>query len=491
MTIINLYKVTQALMKLLRRNITMNLGMIADDNLTVTAIPPERVVEFFENPTNTLSLFLYHVIEDPYYKNVLGPGSDVPNVAKTPMALSLFYILTAHHEVNSDFDVEAQQNLMGYALKTFHDFPVITDETAIAGETIFEDDTEMERGLRGKNNTIQITMRSLSPEESITFWSSEDTRTARLSAYYEVRVVMLDPEPPKTFPGIVLNLGTYLLQLGSPHLETSQSLVLFQLPIRNGGIVQGIIASPARITVNNSLTLDNADQTPNQLILLGTNLTVGLSRSLVLKNRIWDRLFPPLSDNLREVIAINLAENEDWQIELTTNQITITVAPTLTHIRPNNSSIDLPLLPGLYTVLLQAIVNQQVINGELKQIFATSNEIVFAITPGIIDYNVLDNGMIDINLDPSLNLLDDNQPIDEIQVIVAGEVYTRTDDNPPASAQEFFILRNLDSDPLNNLIRINPHFRIPENESMTYPFRLIVNGAESAPFWIEFFESNH
>src|SRR5215510_3886279 len=124
----NLYNVTRTLINLLRENITKNIDTTLDE-LTVAAIPPEKG----ENRTNTLSLHLYHVAEDPFYKNALGPGNDAPNVAKAPMALSLFYILTAHHQSNPEFDAETQQKLMGYALKTFHDFPVITSKTRING----------------------------------------------------------------------------------------------------------------------------------------------------------------------------------------------------------------------------------------------------------------------------------------------------------------------------------------------------------------------
>src|SRR5215813_10297383 len=112
MALQNLFKVTNTLTELLKQNITKSIDPDLDELLHVTAIPPEKV----ENPSNTLSLYLYHVAEDLYYKNVLGPGSDVPNVAKAPMALSLFYILTAHHETESAFDAEIQQKLMGYEI---------------------------------------------------------------------------------------------------------------------------------------------------------------------------------------------------------------------------------------------------------------------------------------------------------------------------------------------------------------------------------------
>src|SRR5262252_10701507 len=132
MPLLNLFKVTKTLVDLLTQNIKVNVDPTVSVN--VTALPPEKV----EGAENTLSIFLYHVAEDPYYKSAPGAGNDVPNVAKAPMALSLFYILTAHHEVNADFDAQTQQKLMGYALKTFHDFPVVTKATRINGTPILD-----------------------------------------------------------------------------------------------------------------------------------------------------------------------------------------------------------------------------------------------------------------------------------------------------------------------------------------------------------------
>ena len=108
-------------------------------------------------------------------------------------------------------------------VKTFHDFPVITDRTRIDGTFILDPD------LRGNDNTLQVILRPVSPEDAFAFWNSQDTRTTRLSAYYEVRVVLLEPEKPQTMPGIVLNLGTFLVHMGAPHLDRGQSLVRFKI----------------------------------------------------------------------------------------------------------------------------------------------------------------------------------------------------------------------------------------------------------------------
>jgi len=453
----NLYNVTRTLINLLRENITKNIDPTLP-SLSVTDIPPEKV----DNPENTLSLHLYHVAEDPFYKNAPGPGNDAPNVAKAPMALSLFYILTAHHERDPQFDAQTQQKLMGYALKTFHDFPVITSKTRINGSPILDPDFG--------DDTIQTILRPVTPEEAISFWNTQESNTARLSAYYEVRVVMLEPEPPRTLPGVVLNLGAFVLQLGSAHLERSQSLVRFKIPVKNGGAIQEIEATPARVTLNTSAT---------PLLLFGANITRGRSRSLFLRNRIWAKLGPPAGPI--EESVVDPVENPDWSVDFQTDRVTVKLAPALRHVKPGGAAVDLPVLPGFYTALVRSVMDEQVINNELKQITLSSNEVSFAVSPRIQGHKAPDaDGNIQIDLGPEFDPLDPNLPEAAIQVVVAGEVYTRVDADPPTKAKEFFVANSP-----SNLIRIRPHFPVSVTQPEAHPVLLIVNGAESAPFWIE------
>ena len=463
MALQNLYKVTKTLIDLLTQNIK-NITEIIDPSLSgllkVTAIPPEKV----ENPSNTLSLYLYHVAEDPYYKNMLGPGSDVPNVARAPMALSLFYILTAHHETDPAFDAETQQKLMGYALKTFHDFPVITDRTRIDGTFILDPD------LRGNDNTLQVILRPVSPEDAIAFWSSQETRTTRLSAYYEVRVVLLEPEKPQTMPGIVLNLGTFLVQMGAPHLDRSQSLIHFKIPEKNGGTVHQVEATPARVTL---------DSAASPLLLLGTNLAAGKSRLLFLKNSLWAKLPPPSGPV--EQTMVDLSQNPGWGVEFQTGRVTVTLAPTLRHVKPDATIVDLPVLPGFYSAFVRTVMDEKVISNELKQISVSSNEVGFAVAPRITGHDAPDaNGNMRITLGAEFDPLDANLPEDAMQVIVDGEVYTRVNADPPANPREFFVTNSP-----SNAIRLKPHFAVTVTQPEAHPLRLIVNGAESAPFWLE------
>ena len=465
MALLNLSNATQTLATLLAENIKQITDSTTNTFL-VSAAAPDKL----EPTTRTLSLHLYHIAEDPYYKNAQGPGNDVPNVAKTPMALRLFYILTAHAALDTDPAIGAatQQELMGYALKTFHDFPVITSRTRINGIPILHPD------LNG--DPIQVMLRPVTPEDAVAYWNSEQTQTTRLSAYYEVRVVMLEPERPRTMPGIVLNIGSFLLQLGSPHLESSQSRVRFRIPISNGGAVQEIVATPARVTLDSSAS---PLTTHNRLTLLGSNLSGGRSRSLVLKNPIWADLAPP--DGPVKEAVVDPGQNPDWAVDFNTDRIAVQLAPVLRLIQPDGTVVELPQLPGSYAATVRSVADEKVVANELKRIHVSSNEVSFTVSARIAGHTAPNPaGTIQIELGPEFDLLDQNLAEDAIQVILAGEVYTRVNVDPPANEKEFFVTNNP-----SNQIRIRPHFDVVVTEPEAHPLLLIVNNAESAPFWIE------
>jgi hypothetical protein len=274
---------------------------------------------------------------------------------------------------------------------------------------------------------------------------------------------MLEPEKPQTMPGIVLNLGTFLVQMGAPHLDRSQSLVRFKIPEKNGGTIQQVEATPARLTL---------DSSASPLLLLGTNLAAGKSRLLFVKNSIWAKLPPP--GGPVEQTMVDLSQNPGWRVEFQTGRVTVTLAPTLRHVKPDATSVDLPVLPGFYSAFVRTVVDEKVIS-------ISSNEVGFAVAPRITGHDAPDaNGNMRITLGSEFDPLDATFPEDAMQVIVAGEVYTRVNADPPANPREFFVTNSP-----SNVIRLKPHFAVTVAQPEAHPFRLIVNGAESAPFWIE------
>lgn len=465
MPLFDLSGVTSSLITLLRENVRQHIDPnIEPPPLSVVGQPPERV----GSQPNTLSIYLYHVAEDPYYRNAVGPGNDAVNVARTPMALSLYYILTAHHEVDSEFDALAQQRLMGYALKTLHDYPVITDNTRIGTTEV------LDAALRGRDNHLQIVLRPVTPEDALSFWTTEDQHTARLAAYYEVRVVMLEPEPPRRFPGVVLNVGTFVVQLGAPHLDRSRNFVGFSLPASAGGGSQQIEVSPARAA------LDTSGSPPhNALELLGTNLARGLRQTLVLDTARWSRRTPPAV-----AVAVDPALNAaaGWVVEVHPERIAVQLGAPLRFVDAAGDEVVLDVLPGLYAASLRVVVDEQVLAGQLRQITTRSNAVGLMIAPRIASHDPPDaDGRITVALEPGFALdhgAGDPAEEPDVQLVIDGQAYQRVtvfEPLPAENAGRFTVAAaSFTLQPLFDTAQAGIH-----------ALRLLVDGAESQPFWIE------
>lgn len=448
MSLIDLSGVTSSLIKLVQENIqqTLEPGL----GVVVTPAAPEKV----GSVTNQLSLHMYHVAEDPGWKNLIGPGTDAPNVAKTPMALNLYYILTAHHDNNSPSDALTEQKILGYALKTLHDFPLINDDTMIGASAV------LHPTLRGGDNQLQVILRPVSPEDAISYWSAEETRTTRLSAYYEVRVALLEPEAPRTEDGIVLSLGSFPLMLGAPHLDSSMSVFRYMLPATAGGTEQVLDVSPARLAHSPS----PASSPRNRLSLIGTNLT-GKRQSIFFKNAYWASLSP----SVREV-EVDL--DPAWSVQYEPGRIVVDILSTL-----DDGGTALTVFPGQYSAYVRVVKDEQILMGQLKQICALSNEVSFTICPLIVSHDPPDaQDRIKVDIDPAFDLADVALD-DEVEVVVDGQTYERV------AAFTGTLSDDLGKFTVSSgSVVIQPLFTIALG---TYPFRLLVNGAESQPFWIE------
>jgi hypothetical protein len=467
MPLFDLSQVTSSLAETLRLNITQRLDPSLAAQLTVSTLPPERV----SGAMNTINLYLYHLAEDPYYRNLPGNLSDINPASTKPMSLILFYILTTHHEVNSIFDTVTEQRLMGYALKTLHDFARITDDSHINGTSLLHAD------LRGRDNALEIALRPLAPEDAVSFWSAEDQATTRLSAYYEVRYALLEPEPPQRLPGIVLSLGAFVVDIASPQIAGSRSRMTFALPAIVGGGPQTIEASPARIGPPIAALPDSS-----RLTLIGRNLTVGRARRIYLSNTRWRQRLPAMERVLVDpVLPANVAAG--WAITEAIDRIEVTFGTHLTVALPSGPPAALPVEPGIYSASVEIVKESTVVLGRLKEITDISNPTSFSVIPRVIGAAIVNVGerRLRVDLEPSTDLTPTGagspEPLD-ILVVVNGENYLRHDSVVPGSTFDIG-----EFEPFNDTLEFRARF--DPTVAGSYPVRVIVEGAESQPFWVE------
>jgi hypothetical protein len=460
MSLLDLSLVTSALMRLLDKNINKVIDTAA--GVTVTPASPDSVGTVMK----TLSLYMYHLGEEAQYKNLVGPGNDPRNIARSPMGLCLYYILTAHHDTDVPADALVQQKLMGYALKTLHDYPLLFDGTVIDGTSI------LGTALVGNDNPVQIVMRPVGPEESVSFWGAEDSKTARLSAYYEVRVILLEPDEPATIPAPVLSLGTYLYQLGTAHLDCTRSQLEFVLPAAAGGDTQTLTSSPARACVVGS--------PHNRLTVLGTNLTLGKSRQLWLRTARWTAIPSPAGTGGPIPIDLSLAGNAGWALSVQPDQLILDIDATLAFVNNLGVETSIDVFPGIYTAFLRTTIDERIVYGEVEPFTVDSNEIPLIVIPRITGATVDGpNNRITLTIvDFNVDFGDGTNDALDIRLIVDGQTYLRGWDLvvPIVNDGRF---ETVDPSTLTFQARFNV------NLTGDHPCRVVVNGAESAPFWIE------
>ncbi len=461
----NLFLVTQTLQNLLDLNVRALLvraGMAP--TLTVSAMPPERVGA----ATSTLNLHLYHVMEDPHSKNDPPPGAGGNPVARQSLTLMLYYILTAHHSVNDVFDAEMQQLLFGLAMKTMHDFPRLTDALLLS-----PDGTPpvpvMPAALAGRDNRFDIAMRALTPEEALGFWHADDSATTRLSAYYEVRPVVIEPEPPVATRGTVFDIGLFVSAGQAPRIDAVAGLVQFEPPAATGIGPQLIETAPARATLAPGLAAGPV----NRIIVRGTSLSGDGRRGsahIVLRSPRWQALVPPV-----RAARIDPALNPAWAVTTGSGEARFEMQPSLDIADGGGPPVSLETTPGIYTVAIETTRTATTRSGVTRTTRQESNQVAFSLGARIDSVDPPNGqGRIIVRV---VNLFDMLAPEIDALLAVDGEIYVEATGfpGPPAANRGRFVRRA-------GGIEFQPLFDIAE--AGTHPVRLVINGAESQPFWI-------
>lgn len=144
-----------------------------------------------------LNIFLYSVYYNPAFRNEPMPGrAKNGEPAYPPMPLILKYLITAygHH----DDDISGQQ-IMGRAMSILHDHPILSK----AELKSISPDSDLHR----QSERIRITPDTLSLDDMSKLWSSFQSAEYRLSAGYEVSVVLIESRRTGRAPLPVLKRG--------------------------------------------------------------------------------------------------------------------------------------------------------------------------------------------------------------------------------------------------------------------------------------------
>jgi hypothetical protein len=427
MALLNLSLVTKTLENLLKNYFKISPVWSSDEAPGISLKPPDKLDE------KTVGIYLYHITEDSQYKNLPAPGNDQPPVRYSPMALNLYYQLTAQ---GTDADPLLEQLMIGIAIKAFHDYPYIDDSTEIiSGIKLFPKD------LREKNNRLRIVLQPITHNEAVSYWTA-GTSPLRLAAYYQISVVLLEPEETQSRAGKVLEYGVFTFIKGPPRLDFSQNFLVFNTP---DGTDHKIQLRPAQVPVG------------NQVSFFGSGLS-GDSVSLLLKNLHWD-----------EPVEVD----PSWLIETTADLIVVEIQET--------AGVKV-VIPGIYSALVKVTRKHTLKDGSTRDIDHISNECPFTITPRIDSISAPDP--VNNNIITVKGYIFKHTGIGPKEVhVYVGEVrlVKRTAAASDLIPGEFTVV---DPPAPGALPELKLQLPTGLASGQHIPLRIFVNGVESPPKWI-------
>lgn len=458
MGILDLSSVTRALIKLIES--AYNHSDVKNlENPAFSAEPPDQI------SADGISLYLYHISENQYFKNLTAQGDQSVPIRYTPMALNLFYILTAHATSGAGTitDAEREQQAMGVAVKALHDYPIINEQTVVNGTTLFE------LNLVGTNTELKIELQNVLPNESSNYWAA-GSASPRLAAYYTVSVIMLEPEELMSSALRVLSYGTTEFKDLPPKIDNSESTLTVKPPGYDQSRkikLQPAQAPPAPDSVSDT----NYNPEVQEILFRGTGF-VDPQLQLLLKCNRWE-----------EPKAINPAY---WQLRNTEKEVTILVRERIS--KDEEASV---ILPGLYSAVIQTEKQTTTSDGDINTVNQVSNECVFAVTPLIksvdedangqvkIVVNILTYEVADPPADPDPNddpYLNEYPELTDIQIYIGRDKYQKVGEN--LDAGQFIV--TIDKD-------ITVTFKAKDEivSGLYYQLRVVINGAASHPTWFK------
>ncbi|MDF3308908.1 DUF4255 domain-containing protein [Rhodococcus sp. T2V] len=181
--------------------------------VTVSVMPPDRVVPSNGSEASQLNLFLHKVTPNLGWRNERLPARDSSGrvrLSDPPLALDLHYLLTAFTAADLHSEI-----LLGYGMQLLHENPVLTREAIRTALSPAPDvGTTLPATLRALNATgladqieqLRITSAPLDTEELSKLWTAIQAHYRPTTAY-TVSVVLIESTKTGVSPLPVLSRG--------------------------------------------------------------------------------------------------------------------------------------------------------------------------------------------------------------------------------------------------------------------------------------------
>jgi hypothetical protein len=334
---------------------------LAEPGSKVVTMPPNEVA--VSSAESRLNLFLYQADVDSSLRNEDPLDVHRGETADPGVPLVLHYLITPYVPGGHD---PAAHRMLGAAIRTLHDHPVLTRDDLRGARTPSDVGEQLDR--------IRITWQPLEEKDIYSLWSAFQT-PYRLSAAFEVRVVLLDS-------GIPIRAGVPVLSRG-----------------RNdrGPVADANLDSPLPVlTAAAPAHRQTAARAGEEVTLQGVNLdadtaTVVLSHPL-LSRPVPVRLLSAGSSEVRFTlsaantvypaglwsVALELASGTGAdRVVTTTNEVPLSIAPTVTAGLPLTTTRD-----ARHTIVVEVTFVPGPLPGQQVSLLFGSRSVAPNVIPG-------------------------------------------------------------------------------------------------------------
>lgn len=214
--------------------INHNVSAVLGSTVTVSALPPDRVVQPGGAEQTQLNVFMYLATPNTAWRNRELPSRDptgTQRLTNAPLALDLHYMITAYGAEDLHADI-----LFGYATQLMHENPVLTRAAIrmalMPSPPLGSDLPPALRalgtsGLADQLEQIRITPYVMTTEEMSRLWSAMQTHY-RPTAAYLATVVLIEATAPTVMPLPVLTREIVVVPDLVPPLPTIEQVDGFQ-----------------------------------------------------------------------------------------------------------------------------------------------------------------------------------------------------------------------------------------------------------------------
>lgn len=360
--------VTQTLVHLITNEIVADPQQDLPPGIQVTAQPPDAANND-TTITHQINLFLYHVMPNAAWRNMPVPNRVLQGEnTQPPLALNLYYMVTAYSREAADVGDINSHNLLGRVMRVLYDHPVLSPG----------DITLLDSDVQKQIDRVRITLQPLNIEEIYRLWTGFQTQY-RLSVSYEVAVILIESARMVTTPLPVLKLG----RAGDGAAITPDPYpypTLFSVQVEDVmlpaplGVVGGFditnilpVALPGDVLVLNGHRLNGP-----QVSVVFTSMSGATSEGSILAgSNAGDQLKVTTPGNLPSgLYTVSVVIKQPGVPDQHTNVLAVAFVPQIDTTRPITSSRD---PNGVVTITLSSV--QQVLVGQRVVLLLDSQEV--------------------------------------------------------------------------------------------------------------------